>query len=68
MAGDGGWSWWRMAGVSNRDVTLPFFFFVFSLLCCNYFQNILSTFFFIFLDENMIIIMTLLSKIFGKRK
>ena len=45
-----------------------FFFLIIISFMLNYFQNILSTFFFIFLDEDMIIIMTLLGKIFGKRK
>ena len=30
------------------DVRHYFFFYIFSLLCYNYFQNILSTFFYIF--------------------
>ena len=51
------------------DTTLfSYFLFYTALLYCNYFQIILGTFFFIFLDENMVIIMTLLCKIFGKRK
>ena len=44
-AGDGGWSWWCMAGGSNRMSHYFFLFFIFSLLSCNYVQNILSTFY-----------------------
>ena len=44
MVGGGGGVWLvEVTGMSHY-----FFFFVFSLLCCNYFQNILSTFFYIF--------------------
>ena len=57
-----------MAGGSIRDVTL-FLSSYFLFYAAATFKTFSALFFsFFFLDENMIIIMTLLGKIFGKRK